>query len=183
MKCVNAGQAADWCRARGIVFSDRHLRRLGYDEGHPLAISIEAPTNTQRLLALGYVILATASDDERSFEGGLLWLNDWDIWSESFERVGHWLAKSLRVGCHHGAIADAPGHLFDPGEFIQAQALLLLPMVFQWDAHFIPANGQFLVRLGHHGELHLISRDRVIADQLFSRFEEGEWNPREVAAP
>jgi hypothetical protein len=135
------------------------------------------------MLALGYVLLASAGDSEEDFPGGMVWINEWDIWSESFERVGWRTAQGLRGGTGAPSLREAPGHLLASEEFVDAQALLLLPMLFQWDSHFVPSTGEFFVYMSHEGPLLIVASDRAVCDRLFARFEEGEWNPRERPAP
>jgi hypothetical protein len=172
-----------WGQERGLCVVGTRGLRLAYESGHPIGVEIPAPTTTQRLLALGYVLLASAGEGEAEFPGGLLWLNEWDIWSESFERVGWRIAQRLRGIAKVPSLRDAPAHLFGPDEFIDAQALLLLPMLFQWDAHFVPSSGEFFVYASHEERLLVVASNRVVCDRLFARFEEGDWNPRERPAP
>jgi len=175
--------ALTWCTTRNIVFTDQRRTRLAFESGHPLAIAVRVPEPALRILALGYVLLTSDDEDEEAFSGGLLWVNAWDIWSESFERVGWRITEGLRGADNPLSLRDAPGQLFGSGEFVDAQALLLQPMLFQWDAHYIPSSGGFFAHVSHHGDLAIVARDRELGDRLFARFEEGEWNPRESPAP
>lgn len=183
MKLLSLTDVTVWTEERELAVVGARGLRLAYEGGHPVGVEIPAPNTTQRLLALGYVLLASAGGGEEDFLGGLLWLNEWDIWSESFERVGWRIAQRLKGVEEAPSLGDAPAHLFTSHEFIDAQALLLLPMLFQWDAHFVPSSGEFFVYTSHEDRLLVVASNQVVCDRLFARFEEGDWNPREHPAP
>ncbi|MGH2348750.1 MAG: hypothetical protein ACRDFT_04705 [bacterium] len=56
-------------------------------------------------------------------------------------------------------------------------------MLFQWDAYLVPEAGEFFVQMTHHDRVLIVARKREVYEQLYARFEEGEWNPRERPAP
>ena len=159
MELITQDGALGWCEAHGLGFrSDFQtatpLRLAG--QAQAIRVSIEgSPTD---VIGMAYVLLMTGvpDDNEEFFEGALIWLRDWDIWSRGAEQVGHLLAYGIR-GSGTPSIAHSPGHIFGSGEFVAARAVLTLPMLFQWDAIFAPANGRFLAILSHHGYVDLSS--------------------------
>jgi len=188
VRALRHSEAAAWCQERGITLRDAgdRLTRLSYDGGHPVGIELAVLDKASRILPLGYVLLMTGVEDERAFPGGLLWLVGWDIWSESFERVGWRLIDRLRgvdEPQRSSSLSEAPAQLFGPQEIVDAQAFLLEPMLFQWDGYYVPNSGDFFVRLHHDEGILIVPRDRAIFDQLFARFEEGDWNPKESPSP
>ena len=85
-------------------------------------------------MALAYILLMTLvpDDDESKFEGVLVWIRQWGIWSETIERVGMKIVESMRlVKGETRSIHDARAHLFDEHELVEAHALLLQPLLFQ----------------------------------------------------
>jgi hypothetical protein len=119
---------------------------------------------------------------ERS-RGGLVWLADWNIWSETTERVGQRLLEALRGGNAAPALSDSPASLVTEGELVDTQALLALPILFQWDAYFIPASCRFVAFVSHHEFVKLGSRDDSSFDSLMMRFVSGGWMPQARALP
>jgi hypothetical protein len=183
VRALARAEAGKWCSERGLTVRMDGAIRLSYDGGHGLCLEIAIPGDARRLLALGYVLLTTGLEQEAAFPGALVWVREWDIWSASFERVGWRLVEALRRTNSPPSIRDAPAQLFEGGEFVDAQAFLLQPMVFQWDAYLVPHAGDFFVLLGHHQRAQVVARTRETLEQLFTRFEEGEWDPHEHAAP
>jgi hypothetical protein len=68
------------------------------------------------------------------FRGGLIWLVDWNIWSETTEAVGLAVLEAARISANAPPVDAAPAQLFDPGEMLGAQIALGLPLLFGWDA-------------------------------------------------
>ncbi|HEX6910570.1 MAG TPA: hypothetical protein VF142_09245, partial [Longimicrobium sp.] len=130
------------------------------------------------IVALAYMIAITGVPDheEMKFGGALLWLRRWEIWSESIDRTGYAFLHGLRGASERLPLIEAsPAHVLQEGEFFQACALLALPMFFQWDARFLPADASYHVSVSHEGHLDLFANDQVRCNELLTRFK--DWNP------
>ncbi|CAA9351624.1 MAG: hypothetical protein AVDCRST_MAG68-3663 [uncultured Gemmatimonadetes bacterium] len=135
------------------------------------------------MVALAYMLVLTTVQDyqEDRFSGGVLWLQRWELWSESIDRAGYVLLHGIRSSVGRSVlISSAPAHLFESGEFAAAHAALSLPMLFQWDAHFVSATGEFAAYISHEGSLDLVARDAEVHRALTERFH--QWEPVEVPA-
>jgi hypothetical protein len=143
-------------------------------------IHIPVQRDSVRAVQLATALLMTdiEDDDENQFDGGLVWLADWAIWSEATERVGHRLLQALR-GSAAPALRDSPAHVLSGTGSVDAQALLALPILFQWDAYFIPTTCRFVVFVSHDEFVKLVPRDDASFDNLMGRFESGGWMPQE----
>lgn len=131
------------------------------------------------MTGLAYMLAITGTPDyaEEAFEGAVLWLRRWEIWSESIDSVGYALLEGLRgKASDRLAIDVAPAMHFDAGEFTLAHAALAVPLLFQWDAIFAPANGAFSAFISHDGYVDVAPGVGASATSLQERFT--EWVTR-----
>ena len=94
-----------------------------------------------------------------AFAGGMFWLTDWDIWTETIERAGRLLRCRL-LGEHQGQ-TDAFGsqaELYSADEGIEIQGAVTLALIFEWDAYVIPAVGDVLGFISHDGYVEFAAR-------------------------
>jgi hypothetical protein len=177
MQLLTAKAARSWCEARNVVVSDGAIasRLLSLSEG-AFQLRVKVPHEALRSVALAYVLVMTGlvDDDEQNFEGGLLWLADWDIGSETTERVGLRILRGVRDG--NAEFLDKPAQLFNDAEFVDANTSLSLPALFQWDAFFVPASGATLVFVSHEGYVQITCRGQLEYKRLASRFRHGNWD-------
>lgn len=187
MRSLTPEQAQLWSSERGLKTARwGGGLQLSYREGEHRCIRLPLPKEATGVLSLAYVLLMTflEEDAEENYEGGLLWLRSWDIWSATRERVGMWLMNQLRLG--PGApksLADWPAIVFDSNEFIATHALLIQPMLFQWDAFYVPASAKFAAFISHDEHVDLLTVEETVASELLERFRRGGWEPAETALP
>lgn len=178
VKALTDQEAIAWCEERSLrVNGDRTLLSLR-DQAEVGCVELSVPKESPRALAMAYVVLMTSlkDDKETNFDGALVWLTAWDIWSETSERVGWRLMELLRgASGEHRSLADAPALLFDRDELVEAHACLTLTMFFQWDAYVVPASGDHFVRVSHEGLLHVVAGTRLGRKRLLARFR--KWAP------
>lgn len=165
MQLLSDDQAIEWTQQRGV--SGRNARHN--------VIRLSTPVAAPDIAGLAYMLAITAVPDynEERFGGALIWLRRWEIWSESIDRQGYALLEGLR---HTSGQADnmdvAPAMAFAPSEFIKATACLALPMLFQWDADFVSADGRFQAFVSHDGYVDVSARGPQWRTELLARFQE-----------
>lgn len=187
MRLISDDEAAAWCadrrlRTDGKLVSDR----ISFVERDSPRFRVEVRGSPTQIVGLAYVIAMTgvSGDDEDAFEGGLLWLQRWEIWSETVDRVGYAFMTTIeRASDGASTLSLAPGRVFLQTELVNAHASLSLPMMFQWDAHYVPTGGEFFVQTSHHGYVDFVSRNTSTHEQLVARFERGGWTPNVVPSP
>jgi hypothetical protein len=168
-------EAVRWCAERGVEARLERFATLGL-AGSVESIWIRVPPEDRRSVALACVLLMSEVEDdlEESFAGGLLWLTDWDIWSEITERVGLLLLAGLRGGADP---RESPAELFEAARLPAAQAALTLPLLFQWDAWFVPSVPRWAAAVSHHGHVDVVADSDARLAALFERFQQGGWEP------
>ncbi|MDH4043567.1 MAG: hypothetical protein OEW17_09505 [Gemmatimonadota bacterium] len=173
-----------WCAEQGLRRTgDLPASRIDFPGGAGHRLRVLVAGSATEVIGLCYALMMTAvpDDEEEKFRGGLVWLQDWDIWSATTERVGHLLLTAVRGPTPEAANVRArPANLFEPEEFVQAHTILSLALLFQWDAHYVPLVGGFYAFLSHHGHIEVVTPHRKAHDSLLARFERGGYSPAPV---
>ena len=91
VRLVSKPDCLNWCRQREISISEYdHL----YYERVPIhSLVFDLPSRSLEIIGLSNVLSRNLEGD--SYSGSLVWLRDWDIWSEDYEEVGCRLASRL----------------------------------------------------------------------------------------
>jgi hypothetical protein len=172
MQLLSETEARNWCSQAAPSFW------RGSDRLRSSRLRITVPEDAIAVVALAYVLTITGVDEyaEANYTESLLWLRRWEIWSESIDRAGYVFLKALRSESGDvRSLDDAPAHLFGPGEFELAHACVALPMLFQWDAHFISKDGALSAFISHEGYIDLNVEDGSALEMLLERF--ADWRP------
>jgi hypothetical protein len=174
MRFLSASEALAWCEGLGLQKHDQSgSKALTYGEDSSFRFRVPIPDEATAAISLAYMIVITDAREynEGQFAGALLWLQRWQIWSESIDSVGYALLDGIRQGAYGTpSFEEAPATYFTDGEFKKALACLSIPMLFQWDIYFLPTGGTFFVYVSHEGYLEFIAHDSIILDTLEQRF-------------
>jgi hypothetical protein len=171
-------EAAAWCRDRGFQVEGRpriSSVQLSKRTGHTLRLKI--PTQGRQTISMAYVVLMSEleEDVEEYFAGGLLWFRDWNIGSETYERVGLSLLQGLRGAGRADDLGTKPALVLGPSEFAVANAAVTLPLLFQWDAWYFPQSGGWMATISHDGYAEVEAETRDLMARLSERFARGGW--------
>jgi hypothetical protein len=180
MHVLQSAEVGRWSQLRRILADESTLT---FADGRDYrCVEIQRPPEAARRLALAYSLLMTGTpaDDEEQFDGCLLWLTDYAIWSPTFERIGLRFLESLAAGIPE---SGAGARLFGATDFVDAQATLSLCLLFEWDAYLAPNSGEFIAFVSHDGPVHVIARTPAHFESLFRRFDNDSWHGRERKCP
>ena len=153
--------------------------RIVYRDPSYRTLAVMRPPEPARRIALGFSLLLAdvPGEEEESFDGCLVRITELGIWSPTIERVGYRWLEVLAPG--DDALRGTPSVLFASGELVDAQALLALPMLFDWDAYLVPASGRLLLFISHDGLVEIVAKTQAIFEATFEQLESGGWNIRE----
>lgn len=159
MKLLDDAVALEWLREHGLdVPEPDGLSRTLAEQGWAgVSFSTKGSAAQQLLLAYFLVSELNQLDDESAFAGGLLRLSRWDIGSDVTDAPGIYLARSVWAPSTNDAKILPQAQLFEAGDFVAAQACVSLPILFEWDAHYVPASGTFIARISHEGFVEVVS--------------------------
>jgi hypothetical protein len=120
------------------------------------------------------------SKDSDSFQGAMVWVRQWGIWTEGVEEMGMRIISQMRAGLgEHREIAEAPGHVFSEQEFVDARAFWTLPMILGWDAILFPDKCDYFVFNSHDEVVCFVARERQTYTTLLEQLK--PWEPEESA--
>jgi hypothetical protein len=160
------------CDGKGLFFSDPEAN----------CIDLEYPPKLERLPFFAR-FLATVGYEDRDFEGALLWFTEWGVWNERDEATGYRLVEAMHSAAGQPKSFEiAPGHLFRGDELPEAVGMLLQPMVFGWDAYYLPhwsyGTHQFFLHVSHDSFVSVVTRTKEFYDRVFGLLTELELRPK-----
>jgi hypothetical protein len=146
------------------VQSSDHLR---FEGSKTFSCRIDVPLETMRVVALVYSLLSVES--ETRFYGGLIWYTNWGMGTPEIEQCGLRMLEQMRRG--YGAvesIENAPVQVFRSDELVDAQAFMVLPLLWGWDAYFKPHSSRYFAYARQNRSLYLVSDDEQVFNRLLS---------------
>lgn len=162
-------ECAEWCFKRGIIVSRRG--ELNYEKTPIDSLTLSLPRVGLEIIALGSVLLSHLEDD--NYKGSFFWLKDWDIWSPESEAVGmHLFTCQLPK---EASFSSKGGQLFETNELVEQKSLLVIPMLFQWDAYLVPSHGNYIIFVDHDGYIKLVARTASELERIFVSL--ASWKP------
>ena len=151
---------------------------------HPEAkcIDLEYPAKLERLSFFAR-FLATVGYDPKDFEGAMIWFTAWNIWTSEDEAPGYRIVEAMnRSGGQPASFEAAPGHLFRADELPDAIAMILQPMIFGWDAYYLPrwafGTDEFFLHISHDSFVSVVTRTTAFHDRVVGLLKELDLNPQ-----
>lgn len=151
---------------------------------HPEAncIDLEYPPKLERLPFFAR-FLATVGYDPKDFEGAVLWFTAWHVWNSADEGVGYHVVEAMnRSGGQPTSFEVSSGHLFRADELTDAIAMLLQPMIFGWDAYYLPrwsyGTGEFFLHVSRDSFVSTITRTTAFHEKIFELLKELDFRPQ-----
>jgi len=161
------------CDERGLFFV------------HPEAncIYLEYPTKLERLPFFARLLAALGYDDI-DFADAFLWFTDWGVWNPREESIGYRTIEAMnRAAGQPLSFEAAAGHHFRADELTDAIAMLMQPMVFSWDAYYLPrwsfGYEEFFLHISHDSFVSVVTRTKEFYDKAFRILQELDLQPRQ----
>jgi hypothetical protein len=175
MKALTKEQVILWCEHKSVTVSNVGLGYLYFRE-HRRCIAIELPQKPSQVVALANSLLPYSETNR--FEGALLWIRLWGVWSELVEQVGFRVLDCVRQIHHETAtLAEAPGYFFEDQELVDLQVCLVQPLLVGWDAFLVPESADYIVETSHDETTIIMSRTPEVHERLLAELR--PWNPRD----
>jgi hypothetical protein len=184
VKILTAAEVAEsfsWSAKLGSEYAGCDGKGLFFTDSEANCIDLEYPPKLERLPFFAR-FLATVGYEPSDFGGGLLWFTDWGVWSSSEEAVGYRIVEAMhRAVGQQKSFETAPGHLFRRDELPEAIGMLLQPMVFGWDAYYLPqwsyGTPQFFLYVSHDSFVTVVTRTKEFYDRVFGLLTELDLHP------
>jgi hypothetical protein len=118
-----------------------------------------------------------------TFRGALTWITEWGVWNALDEGIGYRLVESLnRASGQPSSFEIGQGHAFRADELEESVGMLLQPMIFGWDAYYLPdwAYGfnDFFLYVSHDSYVNIVTRTKSFHDQVFQQLQELDFSPK-----
>lgn len=160
------------CDEQGLFFT--------YPEAN--CIDLEYPPKLEQIPFIAR-LLATLGYDGADFEGALFWFTEWGVWNARDEAIGYRIIEGMnRASGQPLSFEVAPGHTFRSDELTDAVGMLLQPMVFGWDAYYLPQWSfgveEFFLHVSHDSFVSVVTRTSAFHEKAFSILEELELKPQ-----
>ncbi len=141
-------------------------RRLHYTHPEAAQFTIffpkkveQLPYFVRRLGLLGY--------EQIHFGGAKIWFTDTGIWDEFLEGIGYQILESVNTAAGQPlSFEKARGYDFRADELVKALGVFIQPMVFGWDAYYLPSwtwggCSEYFLQISHHAcvDVHTKSKD------------------------
>ena len=169
MHAISIGDFRTWCKA-SFGFGYRPSR-LSYGTGGPYLVFGSRCRVKVRKLQFSPCLMAF--EGENAYYGGALVLTSWDIGTPSIERSALRILEQMRRGYGVTAsVENGPVQLFRSDEFADAQAFLTLPMIFGWDAYFMPHGTRYFAFIRRNNSIFLLTDEKEVFQKLLSFFED-----------
>lgn len=184
MQALSQAEIADWF-AR---FPNRDTEYVHYDSSglffthhEASCIDIHYPPKLERLPFFARY-LATIGFEDWDFRGALLWFTDWGMWNALDEAPGYRIIEAMhRAAGQPKSFEIAPGHTFRADELPDAIGMLLQPMVFGWDANYVPrwsyGTDQFFLHVSHDSFVSVVTRTKEFYGKAFGLLKELDLGP------
>lgn len=144
------------CNKEGYLMCAQH-------EGDGISIAIPSEASKVAVLANNLLEL----EAENGYYGALIWLTNWDVGTPAIEQCGLKMLEQMRRG--YGLVAsieNAPGHLFRSDELVDTLAFLMLPMLFGWDAFYVPHGSNYFVYIRQNGFLFVVTEEPQVYQRV-----------------
>lgn len=151
--------------------------RLHYTHPEAAQFTIRFPKSVEqlpyfvhRISLLGY--------GQQYFMGAQIWFTDTGIWNEFQEGIGYQILESVNTAAGQPmSFCKAVGYDFRADELVKALGVLIQPMVFGWDAYYLPRGYyEYFLQISHHAcvDVHTMSKDfhdKVIKELVASKLD------------
>jgi hypothetical protein len=128
-------------------------------------------------------LLARLGYEDADFEAARLWFTQSGVWNSREEAIGYQIIESINCAAGQPTSFEAgPGHLFRADEFTAAVAMLMQPMLFGWDAFYLPVWSfgveEYFLHVSHDSVVCVVTRSKEFHSKAFRTLQELQLNPR-----
>ena len=145
-------------------------------------IDLEYPRKLERLPFFARY-LSTVGYGPTDFSGATIWFTEWGVWNDADERAGYAIIEAMhRANGQPLAFEVAPAHVFRADELAEAVGMLLQPMVFGWDAYYLPrwshGTDEFFIHISHDSFISDVTRTKTFHERIFRDLQHLDLFPR-----
>jgi hypothetical protein len=160
-------------------------RGLFYTHPEASCIAVEYPQELERLPFFARLI-STLGYEPWHFTGALLWIHQFGLWNEAVEGIGYRIVEKMNQAAGQpSAFEVSQGHEFRADELDDAVGMLLQPMIFGWDAFYLPqwswGAGEFFIHISHNSYVVVVTKAKAFHEKILSQLTKANYNTRAVS--
>ena len=163
-------ESLDWYKNTGddyVKYDGKHLHYI-----HPEAaqFTVDIPDEVERLPFFAKC-LATLAYEEKHFLGAKIWVTDAGIWDEYLEGIGYQILEAINIAEGQTmSFWEARGYDFRADELVKTLGVLIQPMVFGWDAYYLPRGcSEYFLQVSHHSCVDVHTRTKQFHDKAIKQ--------------
>ncbi len=148
-------ESLEWYNKMGEDYVKIDGDRLCYSHPEAAQFTVMLP---DRIEQLPFFVrnLGLLGYEQVHYAGATIWLTDVGIWDEFLEGIGYQILESMNYGVGQPlSFCNTKGYSFRADELVKALGLLIQPMVFGWDAYYLPrwnwgGCSEYFLKVSHH---------------------------------
>jgi hypothetical protein len=176
---ANTKQEFIGCKALwSIAIAESGLSLQGADKERftiVVNLRVEEPHQLVHLARL----LVDLGDSSAPFDGAVLWITTWGVWSTYVEAICMQGIELQRRGLgENRALEAAPVHYFRPHEYSESISMMLWPMLAGWDAFYYPnpsGRPNYFLAISHDGFIDIVTDDEAFAGEVAQKLKTYTW--------
>jgi hypothetical protein len=166
----------------GADYAQGDERGLFYTHPEASCIAVEYPSELERLPFFARYI-STLGYEPWHFTGALLWIQQFGLRDEAVEGIGYRIVEQMnRAAGQTSAFEASQGHEFRADELNEAVGMLLQPMIFGWDAFYLPrwswGTGEFFIHISEDSYVVVVTKTKAFHEKILSELKEMKYNTR-----
>jgi len=161
-----------------------HCDSEGLYYSHPEAncIELQYPPLLETFPFFAHYV-ATIGYEDKDFEGALTWVTAWGVWNSFGEGIGLRIVERMNASIGQPQSFEVGhAHRFRADELPDAIGMLMQPMIFAWDAFYLPSwsygTGEFFLRVSHDSYVSVVTKTKAFHDRIFQDLEDRKMNPK-----
>jgi hypothetical protein len=156
---------------RGLFFTHPESSCIALKYPEPLE---RLPFFVRHLSTLGY--------EPWHFNGALLWFTEYGVWNCADEGIGYRIIEQMnRAAGQPSSFEASLGHDFRGDELNETVGMLLQPIIFSWDAWYLPywswGTGEFFIHISHDSHILVVTKTKAFYDKVFAELQQMNYDP------
>jgi hypothetical protein len=176
MTVITEDKVADWFQGptwQGPEHVNFDGKKLLFTHSEAACIELKYPARLDGIPFFARAI-ATLGHKAEEFEGARILFTQWGLWN--FEATGYRIIERMNAGAGQPASFEAvPGFHFRADELDDAIGTLLQPVIFGWDAFYVPSwwsGDDYFLHVSHDGFIVVVTRTKEFHELALKSLEE-----------
>lgn len=169
-------ESLEWYNTMGDESVKFDGRGLYYKHPEAATITLALPNQVERLPFFVHR-LGLVCCEQIHFPGATIWFTDVGIRNVFEEGIGYQILESINTAAGQPmSFCNTRGYHFRADELVKTLGMLIQPMIFGWDAYYLPNRSGYFLMVSHHScvEVHTMTRqfhDAALKELVAAEFD------------